>query len=259
MEGLSQTQIILLCILISFVTSIATGIMTFSLLSEAPQTITQTINRVVEKTIQTVTPSASSSTQVITQVEQVVVAEQDFVSETISSLTPHIVQLYRNEKFVTEAIIVKSDGTMFALYNGNTDDMYGVFSDGVKIDVEKVSEEESGFITLAPVSVKEPREYKPAAQLSHSISLGQQVIVVNLIDSLRASVGRIAKTGTLIEVDAATASLQNGALLFSIKGEFIGQFGSQGKNSTSGFVSPVAPTVLGDATSAEALVGEENE
>ena len=52
--NLNTQQIVLLCLLVSFVTSIATGITVVSLMQQVPEPVTQTINRVIEKTVETV-------------------------------------------------------------------------------------------------------------------------------------------------------------------------------------------------------------
>lgn len=56
LEKLTASQIVLLCLLISFVTSIATGIVTVTLLEQSPQPIVQQINNIVERTVERVVP-----------------------------------------------------------------------------------------------------------------------------------------------------------------------------------------------------------
>ena len=83
-EGLNNTQIILLVLLVSFVTSIATGIVTVTLMDQAPPEITRTINRVVEHTVEKVVPGAPQIVERVKEVktpspsndEQIIAAEQ---------------------------------------------------------------------------------------------------------------------------------------------------------------------------------------
>ena len=75
MEDLNKTQIVLLCLLVSFITSIGTGIITSTLLQEAPQTVTQTINRVVERTVETIVPQETKGPSVVTKETTVVVKD----------------------------------------------------------------------------------------------------------------------------------------------------------------------------------------
>src|SRR3989344_2004741 len=74
LNSLTNNQIILLTLLVSFVTSIATGIVTVTLLEQAPQGVTQTINRVVERTIETVVPTGVKETLIQ---ERVVIKDQE--------------------------------------------------------------------------------------------------------------------------------------------------------------------------------------
>ena len=67
MNDLNAQQIVLLCLLVSFVSSVATGITTVSLLDQAPKPVSQTINRVVERTIERVVdPVVATVTNVAT-------------------------------------------------------------------------------------------------------------------------------------------------------------------------------------------------
>ncbi|KND51810.1 MAG: hypothetical protein ABA06_00940 [Parcubacteria bacterium C7867-001] len=54
-EELSNTQLLLLTVLVNFVVAIATGVLTVSFLDQAPATVTQTVNQIVDHTIETVT------------------------------------------------------------------------------------------------------------------------------------------------------------------------------------------------------------
>ena len=94
-EQLSQSQLLLLVLLVSFVTSIATGVLTVSLLDEAPQTVTQTVNRVVERTIERVAqPEENQGAAVATTERTVVVKEEELIPETVAVHAPRTVSIH---------------------------------------------------------------------------------------------------------------------------------------------------------------------
>ncbi len=86
-EDLSKTQIVMLCLLITFVTSIATGITTVTLMEQAPVGVTQTINRVIQKTIETVVPDTGKTP------ETVIVKEEDLVVDALAKNSGIIVPI----------------------------------------------------------------------------------------------------------------------------------------------------------------------
>lgn len=57
MEHLTKSQIVLLCLFVSFVSSMATGIVTVTLMQQAPEPVTQGITNVIERTIEKITPT----------------------------------------------------------------------------------------------------------------------------------------------------------------------------------------------------------
>ncbi len=120
MEDLNKTQMVLLCLLVSFVTSIGTGIITTSLLREVPQNVTQTINRVVERTVETVAPQ-NSNTNTVTRETTVVVKEEDLVIDSISKSRSSLVRILKSQSAAqsgdlstvqTIGVVVKKDGTI---------------------------------------------------------------------------------------------------------------------------------------------------
>ncbi len=67
MDELSNSQLLLLTVMVNFVVSIATGVLTVSLLDAAPITVTQGVDRIVDHTIQTI----STPIQVVNPIKSI--------------------------------------------------------------------------------------------------------------------------------------------------------------------------------------------
>lgn len=110
---------ILLTLLVTFVTSIATGIITVTLLDQAPAPVSRTINRVVERTIEKVVPSEI----VHTNVNTVVIKEEDVIVDAIARGKDALVRVYTGDdvtkkdeaNFVTLGTVVSSSGEVVVL------------------------------------------------------------------------------------------------------------------------------------------------
>jgi S1-C subfamily serine protease len=251
MEDLSQTQVVLLCLLMSFVTSIGTGIITVSLLNEAPPSVTQTINRVVERTVETITPQPSEP-NVITKEVTVVVKEEDLVIGAISNSRNSLVRIYKSQKDMTSAItigaIVKRDGTILADKRFVTNGSYVAvpFTGGEPYTVVvEDSSNTTSAVYLRPGRESAGRTFKPLTLgNSDSIQLGQTVIAIGGKEREAVSIGRIStltqteiqdkstttratstpvvKVNSSIVTDAPLRDLVPGSILVNLNGQVVG-------------------------------------
>ena len=190
MEDLSKTQIVLLCILVSFVVSIGTGIITFSLLSEAPPAVTQTINRVVEHTIERVVSDGDQ--KVVTK--EVIVSEGDLIVEAINKNTDKIVWIRNTQgELLSLGVVVSKTGLIVADgYNFNGTMAYeAVFSDGNKFPLSVVSAA-GGYGPVFFKVIKQAHESSFSSIVlgdSSLLALGQMVIGISGADRIMVATG----------------------------------------------------------------------
>jgi S1-C subfamily serine protease len=252
MEDLNKTQIVLLCLLVSFVTSIGTGIITVSLLQEAPQTVTQTINRVVERTVETIVPQETPG--VVTREITVVVKEEDLIVDAIKknrnslvwiseSQTPAEAETRVNIKGV--GVIINRNGTILAdkrfINEGGT--YHAVFfSDGrvYPLTVATQENQSNNFVFLTPtVPAGESSVFTPVTiGNSSGAQLGQTVIAMGGKEKDSVAIGRISSVNLVqltagetasstratasIEIDTPLRDLIAGSILINLNGEMVG-------------------------------------
>jgi hypothetical protein len=255
MEDLNKTQVVLLCVLVSFVTSIGTGIITSSLLQEAPQNVTQTINRVVERTVETIVPQENPG--VVTREVTVVVKEEDLVIDAIRKNRNSLVWVVENPGQTSSqgraairsvGVVVKADGTIladkrFVSRNGS----YNViFFSNSQVYPVTVSETDTGLenaVFLTPtVPVGTQASFTPVViGDSDNILLGQTVIAMGGKEKDSVAIGRInsvnrqnaggpagsSATSTSpqtvsLETDTPLRDLVAGSILINLKGEVVG-------------------------------------
>ncbi len=238
MEDLTKTQIVLLCLLVSFVTSIGTGIITFSLLNEAPQVVSQTINRVVERTIEKVTPS-SDNTQTITKETTVVVKEEDLVVDAISKNSKSVARIHAGAAVASLGLVVGADGlivTGMKSYSRNVE-YSALLSNGKDYPVAFAGVR-SGLVLFRlkdGIPDEEKKTLVPAVfGNSDTLQLGQTVIAITGAERDTVAVGRVTalrrdvsiqgSSGslTVIETDIPSKDPTPGAPLVSLSGQIVG-------------------------------------
>lgn len=241
MNNLNIQQIVLLCILVSFVTAISTGITVVSLMQQSPEPVTQTINRVIEKTVETVTqqpvqdikdfisqkptPSKEVVTVVVNQEDQSINA----VSKNENSVA-RIMLNTRGEEFVTLGIVMNSAGDIVAdkrMVDRRT--TYAAYIGGRKFLVKYVSGSETvDFVTLR-IQGENPNDFVPASLGdSNSLKLAQSVISLSGAKQTSVAVGEIESfsknaEGNLIAIDTSVNSqnVLNGSVLLNLQGSVI--------------------------------------
>lgn len=257
MEDLTKTQIILLCLLVSFVTSIGTGVITFSLLSEAPQTVSQTINRVVERTIEKVVPSVAENKTTTKEVTTVVVKEEDMVIDAIGKNTKSIVRIKSDgdQAFFGLGLILDKDGTVVADgLNFNPEKTYdAVLFDGKSFDLEVLDTKGNTGFVFFEIKKDDKAVFTPAVfGSSDSLQLGQSVIAVSGIDQMSIATGRVStlkragdtatSTGTIIsiETDVKLKDSAFGGPLLNLSGQIVGINTAKFNALQTGIFAPIS-------------------
>lgn len=264
MEDLNKTQIVLLCLLVSFVTSIGTGIITVSLLQEAPQSVTQTINRVVERTVEKVVPQTVSGPA--TKEVTVVVKEEDLVIDAINKNSKSIARIAQNgfsgNTFVGIGLVVTSDGTIvsdkknFAQGASYSATFFDNKTFPLKITAS-AEKNDSVLLTVVKDNQSEPYTFYPAITAnSDTVQLGQTVIALGGKENNAVSVGRVTgllgdtsnpvtttssatstKQIAVIETDAPPKENISGTLLINLNGEVVGLYLPNPNESSNRYVA----------------------
>lgn len=202
---LNTQQIVLLCLLVSFVTSIATGITTVALMEQAPEPVSNTINRVVERTIERVVEPVKKDKEEVSKqperiVETVVVNQEDLTVEAVAKNSGSLVQIY--EKVIPEPVfrtvgLAVSSNTILVNSNKiNVDSFYSVKTKNGNFDISVVDGSKTeNFILLRLDDVSQ--NLTPASFAdSNSLQLAQTVI------SLGGTVADTVSTGIISKLDA---------------------------------------------------------
>lgn len=268
-EELTQSQIVLLTLLVSFVTSIATGIVTITLMEQAPPAITQTVNRIVERTIEKVVPQegqVAAATNVVTE-KTVVVHESDRISDAVQKAMPITVRLfgqgknaegYAVELFLGLGVVASADGLVFADASMMSDDALVTVlrSDGLKVTAHVVGrDKKSGIVRLQAATSTEEKvdgadvqkvvTWTPAVFVKSAANLGETVITLAGRSSLRVANGIVTALGGdagLIETSISSDSYGVGSPLVTINGEVLGIATAASRTTAGGFLA--SPEVL---------------
>ncbi len=192
-EDLSKTQIVMLCLLITFVTSIATGITTVTLMEQAPTGVTQTINRVIQKTIETVVPDTSKKS------ETIVIKEEDLVVDAIaknkdiivpvkipsSDLSASAIASIPNMTTIGYGFLVSNDGVLITSSSTVSDKgNYSVETSEGVFGADFVKKDEHGFsiLKLKIDPILNPKIKTVSASSlgeSNALKLGQTVLSIS--------------------------------------------------------------------------------
>jgi hypothetical protein len=132
LNELSNVQLILLAMLVSFITSITTGIATVALVGDSPEPVIQTISRIVERTVEKVEEvvpngrgdseeGADGPAQVVTKETTIVVKEEDLITEAIDKNSKNTIRIYSStasttsaSKFLGLGVLIDKDGIIAA-------------------------------------------------------------------------------------------------------------------------------------------------
>lgn len=251
MNDLNTQQIVLLCLLVSFVTAVATGITTVSLMDQSPQPVAQTINRIVERTVETIieTPEDISEPIIERVVETVVVNQEDLTVEAVAKSSQSFVRIYGLNRagdrfFAGVGVIVDAKGKVI------TASSVGQMANSFEIDYKEatfsanVTEESSGRISvLIPSETGDTVFTNAPFGDSQSLKLAQSVIVLSgaesnvvatgIITGLVTASGEVSEeditAGTVpvevlnkIDTSVNSAGISPGSILMNLKGEVVG-------------------------------------
>lgn len=217
-EDLSQTQLLLLTILVSFVTSIATGVLTVSLLDQAPTTVTQTVNRIVDRTIETVT----TQVPVIGNEEPQAPSSEELLVAAISANTARTILLYRDDAkrdYLGAGLYLSSSGAVVTIAGLATQRPQIAFPDGTLVEAYR-DEEENG-IAIYRFTEGATLPQAPTARLVAAADVRQGQTVITTASDGSATTGIVSKIdGTVLQTTLQGVS--QGAGVVNLSGEVLG-------------------------------------
>lgn len=237
---LNTQQIILLCLLVSFVTSIATGIIVVSLMQQAPEPVTATINRVIERTVEIAqqpveeVKSIITSTQPQKEVVTVVVNQEEQSINAVAKNEKSIARLVSNnssENFVALGIVINESGDIVA--DKRSVDRRGIYlalyGNGKKLQVKAVPESETADFITFRINEENPGGFTTATFAdSDSLKLAQSVISLSGSKQTSVSTGEITslnKSGETLTSISTSVNAQNvlaGSVLLNLSGSIVG-------------------------------------
>lgn len=223
MEHLTKQQIVLLCLLVSFVSSIATGIVTVSLLDQAPPAVTQTINRVVERTIQTVGANATTTK------ETVIVKDDQAIVDAIARASKAIVRIQSDGAPIAVGFLATNQGRIIAV----TDAQYGGvltarLEGGNVVPVSMVTRDPQNGITVyqAEQSLDPARARAYASVVladAAAVRLGQSVVAIAGSDAPVVGTGIVSSAAQgRIATDIRDPHFDSQGILVNLLGEVVG-------------------------------------
>jgi hypothetical protein len=238
---LNTQQIILLCLLVSFVTSIATGIMVLSLSQQTPEPVSQTINRVIERTVETVTQQPIEDIKdIVSQPEPkkdvvtVVVNQEDQSINAVEKNEKSLVRIVLNNSagdFVTLGIVLNKEGDVLVdkrAINPRTTykASYAQGTFPIKID----SSFESTDFARYKITENNPNDFTPATLGdSNNLKLAQSVISLSGATQTSVSTGEISSLNknaennlVSIKTSVNPQNVLTGSVLLNLSGSIIG-------------------------------------
>lgn len=278
MNDLNAQQIVLLCLLVSFVSSVATGITTVSLLGQSPQPVSQTINRVVERTIEKVVDPVVDTVKnenrpIERVVETVVVNQEDLTVDAVSKNEKSLVRIYGHDRFGKRffaglGVVVDNKGKIVT--SASVFDVSNTFeadySEGnFKLNI--LGTPAQGVAIFAPTNAEEGKTFSSATfGNSQNLKLAQTVISLSgqssntastgIITGFESSEGILANTQTsssttptvtisLINTSISPESITKGSMLMNLKGEIVGL--RVGGSAAGSFVSSnIIKSIIGN-------------
>jgi hypothetical protein len=253
MNDLSTQQIVLLCLLVSFVTAVTTGISVISLLDQnSPQTVTQTVNRVVEKTVEKIieTPADPAEPIIEKVVETVVVNQEDLTVEAVEKNSKSLVIIYGIDRFdkkffAGRGIVVNNKGKILvdkSVSEVASNGYLAEYKEGT-FNVNVISQTD-GVAFLEPLAEEVLDKTFIAVQFgdSQNLKLAQSVIVLSgqlknqvetgIIASLETTEGEVNEEEVKVDfpVDGELSQINTsvsgtvllGSILMNLKGEIVG-------------------------------------
>ncbi len=239
---LNTQQIILLCLLVSFITAIATGIVVVSLMQQSPEPVTTTINRVIERTIEIANQPVEDIKNIITdtppsqpkkEVVTVVVNQEEQSINAVAQNEQSIVRLTTNNSsadFVTLGVILNQAGDIVVdRRRVDKRTVYRASYGSRTFPVSFVGGADTADFLVLSIEGDNPKDFTPATfGSSDSLRLAQSVISLSGATQTSISTGEITslnKTGeslSSITTSVDPLNVLTGSVLLNLSGSIIG-------------------------------------